>query len=147
MPPPSLADKGSYRFLPPFFEPPFLAVFLAMRYPPLRMGLVARSSHCVAAPRHQHAGLLCQRSRLVAYPTGALAPAEATAARSERWSHSTPACRGRPAAKKRGCRRRHPRTGTRISASCRPFSRRPFSIRPFSPFFLLGMLAAQLRFR
>ena len=50
-PPPSLADKGSYRFLPPFFAPPFLAVFLAMRYPPLRVGLFARSSHCVAAPR------------------------------------------------------------------------------------------------
>jgi hypothetical protein len=35
-----LAGRGSYRFLPPFFFPPFAAFFAIVLYPPLRVGFV-----------------------------------------------------------------------------------------------------------
>jgi hypothetical protein len=38
-----LAGAAAYRFLPPFFFPPLAVFFAIALYPPLRVGLVAKS--------------------------------------------------------------------------------------------------------
>jgi hypothetical protein len=40
---------AAYRFLPPFFFPPLAVFFAIALYPPLRVGLTARSTHRIAA--------------------------------------------------------------------------------------------------
>ena len=117
--------RASYRFLPPFFAPPFLAPFFATLYPPLRVGLVARSSHCVAAPRPS-----ARRPALTALPALLLYERRCIAPLSR--------LRETSIEKKGVSSLDTPGPARRLSASSRPFSRRP-SFRPFSPLFLLGM--------
>src|SRR3954471_18926250 len=48
--PPFLAGRGSYRFLPPFFFPPFAAFFAICFIPPFVWDSSARSILRIAAP-------------------------------------------------------------------------------------------------
>ena len=48
--PPFLAGRGSYRFLPPFFFPPFAAFFAIVLIPPFVWDSFARSILRIAAP-------------------------------------------------------------------------------------------------
>src|SRR3954454_14438699 len=64
--PPFLAGRGSYRFLPPFFFPPF-AAFFAMRFiPPFVWDSVARSRSPYRSAAARRARRRCVHTPLVA---------------------------------------------------------------------------------
>src|SRR3954471_18434169 len=150
--PPFLAGRGSYRFLPPFFFPPF-AAFFAMRFiPPFVWDSCARSrSPYRSAAASRHAGGASIRRSSLRLATGGRCPSDSLHALARRVAGSLPsfdscsevpswsrdvhvarlaslAKRWRVTAKKIGGATLPSHPPDRLaasSASCRPFSCRP----------------------
>ena len=137
--PPFLAGRGSYRFLPPFFFPPF-AAFLAIGLSPPSCGICARGAFSVSQRRCLQARRRCVHTPLVVASCASEERCPSDSLDALAWL-----ARVGSAAKKSGVQvfaLTPPDRSAALSASCRPFSCRPLSSSsPFVPPWNLGSLS------